>query len=220
MPASDLLPPFLAGLLGGVHCAGMCGGLIGAFALGLPRDRNAPTLLIACNLGRVATYVGLGALAGALGAGTLVFAGALPMQKILFAISCSVLLALGLYLAGLFPRFAAIERLGAAPWRRIQPLLSRILPIRSLTSALAAGILWGFLPCGLVYSAVVLALTAASATQGALVMAAFGAGTLPNLLAMGFLAGRLQLFLQDRRIRAAAGAVLVVAGTWGLLKLV
>ncbi len=220
MPAADLLVPFLAGLLGGVHCAGMCGGLVGAFALGLPGDHNPLAVQVACNLGRVMTYVVLGALAGALGAGTLLFAEALPMQKILFALSCAVLLTMGLYLAGLFPRFAEVERMGRAPWRRVQPLLARVLPIRSPTSALAAGILWGFLPCGLVYSAVVLALTSASATQGALVMAAFGAGTLPNLLAMGLLAHRLQPFLQDRRMRAVAGVVLMAAGVWGLLKLV
>lgn len=219
MPAADLLPPFLAGLFGGVHCAGMCGGLVGAFALGLPGDHNSLTMQVACNLGRVTTYVGLGALAGLLGAGTLLFAEVLPMQRVLFALSCVVLLAMGLYLAGVFPRFAELERLGRAPWRRIQPLLARVLPLRSLASAVAAGILWGFLPCGLVYSAVVLALASASASQGALVMAAFGLGTLPNLLAMGLLAHRLQPFLQHRRVRAAAGAVLVAAGVWGLLKL-
>lgn len=219
MPAADLLPPFLAGLLGGVHCAGMCGGLVGAFALGLPGDRSPLVVQLACNLGRVATYVGLGAAAGALGAGTLLFADVLPMQKILFGASSVVLLAMGLYLGGLFPRFAELERVGRAPWRRIQPLLARVLPIRTLQSAVVAGLLWGFLPCGLVYSAVVLALASASAPRGALVMAVFGAGTLPNLLAMGLLAHRLQPFLQDRRVRVAAGVALVAAGVWGLLKL-
>jgi sulfite exporter TauE/SafE len=219
MPELSLVPAFLAGLLGGVHCAGMCGGLVGAFALGLPADRSALVLRVACNLGRVATYVALGALAGAAGAGTLVFERALPVQKILFGASCLMLIGLGFYLAGLFARFAAMERIGNGLWRRVQPLLARVLPIRSTRSALAAGLLWGFLPCGLVYSGVVLALASASAAHGALVMASFGAGTLPNLLAMGLMAGRLQRFLQNRRVRTLAGIAVAASGVWGLLKL-
>lgn len=219
MPELSLVPAFLAGLLGGVHCAGMCGGLVAAFSLGLPGDRSAVALQVACNLGRVATYVGLGAVAGTLGAGTLVFERTLPVQKILFGASCLMLIGLGLHLAGVFARFAAIERIGNGLWRRVQPLLARVLPIRSARSALAAGLLWGFLPCGLVYSGIVLALASASAAHGALVMASFGAGTLPNLLAMGLLAGRLQRFLQDRRVRTLAGIAVAAAGVWGLLKL-
>jgi sulfite exporter TauE/SafE len=219
MPELSLVPAFLAGLLGGVHCAGMCGGFVGAFALGLPGDRSAAALQVACNLGRVATYVLLGALAGTVGAGTLVFERAVPMQKILFAASCLMLLGLGFYLAGVFARFAAIERAGQALWRRVQPLLARVLPVRSVGSALAAGVLWGFLPCGLVYSGVVLALTSASTVRGALIMAAFGAGTLPNLLVMSLMAGRLQPFLQDRRVRILAGVVIAAFGAGGLLKL-
>ena len=219
MPELSLVPAFLAGLLGGVHCAGMCGGIVGAFALGLPGDRSVLAHQVACNVGRVATYVMFGALAGTVGAGTLVFERALPVQKILFGASCLMLVGLGLYLAGLFARFAALERIGKGLWRRVQPLLGRVLPIRSVASALAAGVLWGFLPCGLVYSGVVLALASASAVHGALIMAAFGAGTLPNLLAMGLMAGRLQPLLQDRRVRTLAGVVVAASGAWGLLKL-
>jgi uncharacterized protein len=219
MPELSLVPAFLAGLLGGVHCAGMCGGLVSAFALGLPGDRSALAHQVSCNVGRVATYVLLGALAGVVGAGTLIFERTLPVQKILFAASCLMLLGLGLYLAGLFARFAALERIGQGLWRRAQPLLARVLPIRSVGSALAAGVLWGFLPCGLVYSGVVLALASASAVHGALIMAVFGAGTLPNLLAMGLVAGRLQPFLQDRRVRTLAGVVIAASGAWGILKL-
>jgi sulfite exporter TauE/SafE len=219
MPELSLVSAFLAGLLGGVHCAGMCGGLVSAFALGLPGGRRALGLQLACNLGRVATYVSLGAFAGAAGAGTLLFARALPAQTVLFAAANLMLLALGLYLAGLFSRFAEVERLGQGLWRRAQPLLARVLPIDSTAKALAAGVLWGFLPCGLVYSAVVLALASASIERGALMMAAFGAGTLPNLLGMGLLARKLQPFLQDRRVRVAAGIAIAGFGVWGLLKL-
>jgi hypothetical protein len=219
MPELSFVSAFLAGLLGGVHCAGMCGGIVSAFALGLPGDRNLLAYQISCNVGRVATYVVLGALAGAAGAGTLLFERVLPVQKILFGASNLMLLGLGFYLAGLFARFAAVEEIGRGLWRRVQPLLAQVLPINSVGRALAAGALWGFLPCGMVYSAVVLALASASAGQGALTMAAFGAGTLPNLLAMGLLAGRLQPFLQDRRVRTLAGIVIAAFGVWGLLKL-
>lgn len=219
MPELSLVPAFLAGLLGGVHCVGMCGGLVSALALGLPADRRALTLQVVCNLGRITTYIALGALAGAVGAGTLVFDRVLPVQKMLFGASSLMLLALGLYLAGQLPPFAALERIGDGLWRRLQPLLARVLPIRSPASAIAAGLLWGFLPCGLVYSGVVLALSSASAVRGALLMAAFGAGTLPNLIAMGLLAGRLQPFLQDRRVRMLAGLGISAFGAWGILKL-
>jgi len=219
MPELSLASAFLAGLLGGVHCAGMCGGLVTAFSLGLPAGRRTVAFQLACNAGRIATYVALGALAGAVGAGTLLFEHAVPAQKILFGASNLMLLGLGLHLAGLFSRFAAVERIGEGLWRHVQPLLTRVLPIRSVGRALAAGMLWGFLPCGLVYSAVALALASASVWQGALTMAAFGAGTLPNLLAMGLLTGRLKPFLQDRRVRTLAGVVVAAFGGWGLAKL-
>lgn len=217
MPELSLVSAFLAGLFGGVHCAGMCGGLVSAFSLTIPASTRSPLAYqLSCNLGRVATYVLLGAVAGASAA---LFDRALPVQRGLFAASSAMLIGLGLHLAGFFPRFAAIEGIGRGPWRLVQPLLARALPIDSSGKAVVAGLLWGFLPCGLVYSAVVLALASASATRGALTMAAFGAGTLPNLIAMGLLAGRLQPLLQDRRIRMVAGAVIAASGTWGLFKL-
>lgn len=220
MPELSLVSAFLAGLLGGVHCGGMCGGLVSAFTLGLPKGRRPLSLQLSCNLGRVTTYILLGALAGATGAATTVFEHALPVQRILFAASSLMLLALGLYLAGVFSRFAAVERIGYGLWRRVQPLLARYFPIDSVGKALAAGMLWGLLPCGLIYSAVVLALASASVAQGALTMAVFGAGTLPNLLAMGLLAGRFLPLLQDRRVRIAAGLVIAASGAWGLLRIV
>jgi sulfite exporter TauE/SafE len=217
MPELSLVAAFFAGLLGGVHCAGMCGGLVSAFSLTLPGSTRRPLAYqLSCNLGRVATYVLLGAVAGASAA---LFNRALPVQRVLFAASNIMLIGLGLYLAGVFPRFAMIEGIGRGPWRLVQPLLARALPVDSIGKAVAAGLLWGLLPCGLVYSGVVLALASASTMRGALIMAAFGAGTLPNLLAMGLLAGRLQPLLQDRRIRAAAGTVIAASGVWGLLKL-
>jgi len=217
MPELSLVAAFFAGLLGGVHCAGMCGGLVSAFSLTLPGSTRRPLAYqLSCNLGRIATYVLLGAVAGASAA---LFNRALPVQRVLFAASNIMLIGLGLYLAGVFPRFAMIEGIGRGPWRLVQPLLARALPVDSIGKAVVAGLLWGLLPCGLVYSGVVLALASASTMRGALIMAAFGAGTLPNLLAMGLLAGRLQPLLQDRRIRAAAGTVIAASGVWGLLKL-
>jgi sulfite exporter TauE/SafE len=219
MPELSLVSAFLAGLFGGVHCAGMCGGLVSAFALGLPGGRSPVAFQLACNLGRVATYLVLGALAGAAGGGTLILARALPVQTALFVAANLMLIALGLHLAGAFARFAELDRLGRGVWRRAQPLLARVLPIDSTGKALGAGLLWGLLPCGLVYSALVLALASASIERGAMMMGAFGAGTLPNLLAMGLLAGKIQPFLQDRRLRVAAGVAIAGFGTWGLGKL-
>jgi sulfite exporter TauE/SafE len=125
---------------------------------------------------------------------------------------------LGLYLAGLGRSVAGLERLGAALWRKVSPLGRRWLPVESVPRALAVGALWGWLPCGLVYSVLALALVSGSATRGAFVMLAFGLGTLPNLLAAGLAVGTLRTLLRRRGVRLAAGLAVAALGVWGMLR--
>jgi uncharacterized protein len=203
-----------AGLASGMHCVGMCGGIVAAFdhaaARVIPiREKTDWARRIAFNLGRISTYAAAGAAAGTLGAGVYA-SGALPAQQTLQVVANLVLILIGLYLAGAGRLFARVEALGLPLWRRIQPVAGRLLAARTLPSAYAAGLAWGWLPCGMVYAALAAATFAGGAGRGALGMAAFGLGTLPFLLAAGWFAARL------RRWRFAAGVAVLGFGVYGL----
>ena len=202
---------FVAGLLSAGHCFGMCGGIVGAFSVGgAGRWRG----LLAYNAGRILTYTALGALAGALGA---TLAGFLPPEvarrggRLLAAL---FLVGLGLYLAGRPQFLQPIERQGARLWRRIEPLSRKLLQARGPGHALALGMVWGFLPCGLVYSMLAMAGLAGGMADGALVMLAFGAGTLPALFAAGLAASRLQVLARSTVLRRSAAAAYIALGAW------
>ncbi len=213
----SLLTALLAGLLGGVHCVGMCGGIVAAFSFRADGTQPPFRLHLASNLGRISSYTIFGALAGALG-GSLKLATFLPAQTVLYVLAQVVMILLGLYLAGLNRWVLAFERAGGALWRVVQPLFRRLLPVRSLPQALLAGMAWGWLPCGLVYSVLVSALAAGSAPSGAALMLAFGLGTLPNLLGMGLFARQIQPFMQRLWVRRAAGLMVAGFGVWGLAR--
>ena len=127
-----------------------------------------------------------------------------------------MLILLGLYLAGLSRWVLVLERAGGVLWQRLQPRLGRLLPIRDLRGALLAGGLWGWLPCGLVYSVLVMALASGSTHSGLMLMLAFGLGTLPNLLAMAWMAERLRDWARRLWVKRVAGLVVVAMGAWGL----
>lgn len=214
----SLLTALLAGLLGGVHCVGMCGGIVAAFSFRADGSTPPFRLHLAYNLGRVSSYVFFGALAGMLGA-SLKLAGFLPVQTLLFVLAQVVMILLGLYLAGFSRWVLVFERAGGVLWRAVKPLFQKLLPVRSTPQALLAGMVWGWLPCGLVYSVLVSALAAGSAASGAALMLAFGLGTLPNLLGMGVFARQIQPFMQHVWVRRTAGLTVAGFGVWGLLTL-
>jgi sulfite exporter TauE/SafE len=215
----SLLSALLVGLLGGVHCAGMCGGIVAAFSF--RADGSAPPfrLHLGYNLGRVLSYTLFGVLAGSLGASLNLLQIHL-LQKVLSVLAQLVLVLLGLYLAGWNRWVLIFERAGGVLWNRVQPVFKKLLPVRNLPGAFVAGMVWGWLPCGLVYSVLVGALASGSATGGAALMLAFGLGTLPNLLGMGLFARSLQPFLQHPITRRAAGSLVAGFGVWGLIRLV
>jgi len=204
------------GVLGGVHCLGMCGGIVGAISLGhTGAPGSAWPRLLAYNLGRMGSYVVAGALAGLLGMALL---GALPQgQRLLELLAAVFLVLLGLYLGGWWPVLAQLERMGGWFWKRIEPLGRHFIPVRHSGQALVVGAVWGWLPCGLVYSVLVWAMSAGGPAEGALLMAAFALGTLPNLLLMGLFATRLARFVRDPRVRQGAGALLIAYGIWRLV---
>ena len=216
MPALSHFAIFLTGLLGGAHCVGMCGGIVTAMSL-QGGSRQPFRFHLAYNLGRIGSYVVAGALAGLVGSAAFLSQHLLPLQKGLYVAAQGVLILLGLYLAGFSQTVLILERPGAILWRRLQPWLARILPVRSFGQALAAGALWGWLPCGLVYSVLITALASGSAAHGASLLLAFGLGTLPNLLLMGWAADSLRALTRLPWARRLAGLAVAGLGVWGLL---
>ena len=214
MPDSGLIALFLVGLLGGTHCVGMCGGIVGALSLGAPARWS---MHLAYNAGRILSYGVAGALAGAVGAASLSLEGQFPVRVGLYLLASLMLVALGLYLTGVTGALALTEKAGQRLWRHLQPLTRRFLPARSVAQAFPLGLLWGWLPCGLVYSALASAMTAGSVGRGALAMLAFGLGTLPNLLLAGILLARLNAFTRKPWVRLGSGLLVLGFGVYGLV---
>lgn len=217
MPDSGYLALFLVGLLGGTHCVGMCGGIVGALSMGAP---GRWSLLFAYNAGRILSYSAAGAIAGALGAASLGLEGQVPVRLGLYLLANLMLIALGLYLLGITRALAFTEKAGQFLWRLIQPLTRRFLPASNVFQAFPLGVLWGWLPCGLVYSALATSLAAGSAGRGALTMLAFGLGTLPNLLLAGIVLARLNEFVRRSAVRLISGLLVLGFGVYGMLGLI
>lgn len=216
MPDTGYLALFLVGLLGGTHCVGMCGGIVGALSMGAPARWS---MLLSYNAGRIISYSAAGAIAGALGAASLGLEGQVPARLILYFLANLMLVALGFYLLGVARALAFTERVGQNLWRVLQPLTKRFLPARTMSQAFPLGLLWGWLPCGLVYSALASSLSAGSAGRGALMMLAFGLGTLPNLLLAGIVLARLNEFVRRPAVRMFSGLLVLGFGLYGFLGL-
>ncbi|MEP7119180.1 MAG: sulfite exporter TauE/SafE family protein [Acidobacteriota bacterium] len=222
---------FLFGLLGGAHCASMCGGIVavlgarhriipiqaldGRGAAVLPPSRLQP---LAYNIGRVASYGVAGAIVGGLGSTAWLAQHVLPVQHTAFVAANLVMVVLGLALVLGAGRLAPLERFGAAAWKRLAPRAARVLRAPGARGALAAGLIWGWVPCGMVYGVLVAALVSGSAANGALLLLAFGLGTLPNLLLLGWLVQRGAGWLGRQRIRFAAGVLIIVFGVAGIAR--
>lgn len=237
---------FVTGLASSLHCLGMCGGAISAMMLtaksgsqqhvatfpiaALTITRNVPIavapniavmnlpLVLAFNGGRIFSYGIAGALSGAFGssAGTLLMSDAMPLRLALFILANIIMLLTGLYIAGWTTGLAPLERAGHYLWRHLSPLTKKLLPVETLPQAALLGGLWGWIPCGLVYAMLVVALASGSAVNGAATMIAFGLGTLPAMTAAGMLSAQMKTKLRDKRLRIAAGLVVIAMALVGL----
>jgi hypothetical protein len=214
-----IVAAFLAGFAGGVHCAAMCGPLVG-IASGTLRESAGRSRWIAhalaYNAGRIATYTIAGVLVGTLGAGGLALRGGPLMQHIMLAVMGLALIVIAASVAGVVPLARAIEGAGALAWRRIQPYSRWFLPADTPVRAFGLGLVWGWLPCGLVYVALIAALATADPVRGALMMAAFGAGTLPNLLALTVWFRSVPRLVRWRPARALVAVVIAGVGVMGI----
>lgn len=251
--AYQLLPVFLVGLAGSVHCVGMCGGIVGAItasagdARPLPRNvipiqtaarfaggaaaaftptpaapaRALPRVL-AYNAGRIASYMVAGALAGGLAGGAQSLAGLAGLQLGFYWLANLMLVALGLYLMNAWHGLARLEQAGRLLWQRVQPSMApamrALMPADRPHRAFALGALWGWLPCGMVYSVLLTAMLSGDAPGGAAVMLAFGLGTLPMLTGLGLLGARLRRAMQRRRARLACGLLVLAFGALGIAR--
>jgi sulfite exporter TauE/SafE len=217
MSAMLLLSALVMGLLGSTHCVVMCGGVVAMTCSALPLARRARPLaqlpyVLGYNAGRLASYAAAGAVAGALGT-TLQSLGVVEQAGLGMRLAAGlVMIGVGLYLAGFARALRWLERAGEPLWRRIAPLARRLIPVRTPWHAVALGLLWGWMPCGLVYAALAAAVTSGSSLAGLSTMAAFGVGTLPMLITMGSAAGLVSRLARGPRVRMAAAFVVVAFG--------
>ena len=206
----------IVGLLGSSHCVGMCGGIVAALNMGISEKDGKKTSSLAIyhlgyNAGRITSYVLVGLLAGSLGA-SLVSLGLNPLAGKLFA--AAFMIALGLYLANWWRGLAWLERFGAHLWRHIQPLGQKLFPIGNPLQAFVLGLLWGWLPCGLVYTVVAWSLTTGGALEGARLMLGFGIGTLPALLIAGSALNYFRVWVRSPLLRTSAGIMVMAFGIY------
>lgn len=228
---SMVVVAFAVGLLSALHCIGMCGGIMGALSVALPESTRAQParllgFLAAYNLGRVLSYTAAGAVAGGLGLTLVRGSGSVEVGLVLRVVAALLMVLAGLNLAGWLPAIGRLEQLGAPLWRRLEPMARGLVPVRTPWRAVLYGAVWGWLPCGLVYTMLGVAAGQATVSGGAGTMAAFGLGTLPTLLVTGLFAGRaygLRRRPQLQRVGGLAVAgvgiatlIYVVAGDFGV----
>jgi sulfite exporter TauE/SafE len=229
-----LFPIFLMGLLGSLHCVGMCGGIVGALSAAAGRPvivikaeassasplspAKAPARVLAYNLGRIGSYCVAGAFAGGVAGASAMLVQVAAVQVAAYWMANLMLLLLGLYLMEAAPLLLRLEAAGQILWRRVQPLVAPLLPMDTLPKALALGALWGWLPCGMVYGVLLIALLSGSAWSGAATMFAFGLGTLPAMLGLGLAGARLRLAARKPMVRLACGALIIGFALLGMAR--
>ena len=173
---------------------------------------------MAFNAGRISSYMIAGALAASLAGSLRTLTQIASLQTAGYWAANLMLIALGASLMNLWHGLSRLEAVGQLLWRRLQPLMKHLLPVTTLWQAAALGGLWGWVPCGMVYSVLMTAMLTGSATQGALVMGAFGLGTLPLLVSMGLLGTTLQPLLRKPFVRVLAGSLVLAFGVLGLVR--
>lgn len=211
----------------------MCGGL--AMAAGQVNRQNLNNTavqrgveLVSWQFGRVASYVFMGAFAGAFGAFFLSAAPVAAIRDFAFIVANLILIALGLHVARLWSGIVQLERIGQGIWKLIAPFATATLvpqtpkhrsSPKQIFNALRTGAIWGWLPCGLVYSMLITASVSGGATNGALWMLFFGLGTVPALWLTSMASDQAAQYLQNITVRRVAGLLIIAFGLWGLLRI-
>lgn len=210
-----LISCFLIGLVGSSHCIGMCGGLVSAFHFSLPKSYQTPTRLFIYqslyNSGRICSYIFMGLVVGSMSAKVTHSFG---FQALLYLrLFASVMLfMLGLYLLGLWQIISKLEKIGFYLWKYISPFSKKLMPVNHPFKAFGLGVIWGWLPCGLIYSTLTLAFSSGNSLQGGLAMLCFGLGTMPAMLFAGASIPLLKSVLGHSFFRKVMGTSMVLFG--------
>ncbi|MEO6351832.1 MAG: sulfite exporter TauE/SafE family protein [Oxalobacteraceae bacterium] len=219
-----------AGLLGGAHCIGMCGGIANLLGSAGSSERKVipiklqvpdapgggwrmPALLHA---GRISTYGVLGGIVGALGAAGLLFKPYLPVQMMMFIVGNLALIWLGLRLVGYAPGLVLLDRLGQIIASRVKLPIRFSLAAQTRRHPFLVGMTWGCMPCGLVYGVLPFSLLSGSVSSGALLMLIFGLGALPYLLFAQGIGQWLNRRVLPIILRGSGAVVLIGIGLFGL----
>jgi sulfite exporter TauE/SafE len=210
---TSMLAAFLVGLGGGAHCALMCGGISSAMVAGAQRERTALYAGFS-QLGRVLSYMTAGIIVAALSAGALSLLAAPTTRTLVHVLLGVAWIMIALQLFGWLAKTRALARIGASFWKLLQPLTRRVWPINSAPRALAAGALWGWLPCGMSYAMLMVAAATANPLHAALVMLAFGIGTMPGTVLPALATARVQKIGISPRFRRIAAAAMLAFGVF------
>jgi sulfite exporter TauE/SafE len=212
---ASYLAALVMGLFSSLHCIGMCGSIIGTLTFSLsPETRNNKARLFSIvfnyNLGRIISYGLAGAVVGVLESFLSLPFTQGQAHRLLQVVSAAIMTGAGLYLAGWFPRFAYIEKLGTRFWKLIEPFGRKLIPVRTRIQALLFGMIWGWLPCGLIYTALALAATTGNIVHSAITMFAFGLGTLPAVMGVGIMTPLLTRLSRAQRFKRIVGVLFIV----------
>lgn len=210
---TSLIAAFMIGVLGAGHCIAMCGGISGAIAHANKQTSQANSLApLFYNLGRITSYTLIGAIVGLTAQVGLNLGVGYDLLLLLRFVSGITLILIGLYIAQLNSAILQLEKVGRILWRYIQPLARQFLPLKTPYHAFPLGFLWGWLPCGLVYSALTLALSSGTALTSALTMLAFGLGTFPIMFLVGSLSTKFNSLIQNTKFKRLSGLLLILFG--------
>lgn len=210
-----LLTALATGLAGSAHCLSMCGSINATLSLNTQHKRHLPSY----HLGRLLSYTLLGSLLGLI----LPFLGLTLHQPktahLIRQLTSLLIIATGLYLLFDLTLIRRLERYGLILWKPLARLTQSLLPIQSHSDALLIGLLWGLLPCGLIYTALALAISSANPLIAALIMLSFGIGTLPAMLSISLFSGIILRTLAHSYGKKTLGLFIIALGSWTLFAL-
>lgn len=212
--ASSFLVALLMGLFSSLHCIGMCGSIIGSLTFSLSPEirqdkKRLLPFILSYNAGRITSYGIAGALFGLVEVLVTLPLGETHGHRLLQILSALIMIGAGLYIAGWFPRFAYIEKAGVYFWRKIEPFGRKLIPVKNCKNAYLFGMVWGWIPCGLVYAALALTIASGSIWQSSLTMVAFGLGTLPAVMGVGVMISVLTRLASNQRFKQIVGLIMI-----------
>lgn len=214
METVNLLSALLLGLMGAGHCLAMCGGIISSLSMTSAADTERKNwyFIVIYQIGRITSYSFFGAVAGWFGM-QFNHLSPLPFLKILSGV---LLIVMALYLSQLWMGLRYLESAGKILWNKISPLSKRLLPVTTPTNAFLLGSLWGWLPCGLVYTSLGYALSLGDTLSSASFMLVFGLGTLPATILAGGASLSLKRFLNHKLVRLLSSLMFLLMGIFTL----